>query len=867
MARKKTKATTRNNIHNHATQTSEPPIQIAHALQVRMATNNSRSPSSFHPVVLVADTDATRMNVRNGDLLMIASIEHASVIGLIIARCEIAANYSPSSPVNARSKGLLSGFIHLMPVAMTSILTSKENPTPSTPRQSQFVATPNNEKNRGFSFRDQPVVETPPSQAKSPAVTPTKQQMISRLPPLWLIPLATLYGKTIARSVCRKACVIQVQTLTEIPPNAIRMVERLILAHTAHRYVQKGESLKISFQGKPLEVSIDNITFDVTMIMENLALADTSHETWTDTEREILELIRGGDRYLSLVTYDTRIQCKSPVPPFPPEPFTKPPLQVAGLDIIVDKLISLLRLPFDRYHFFLSRGMKPPKGVLLHGPTGVGKTLLAKQIANQFESTVCSVEFVNAALLQSQTTIVGEAERQLTRHFQTTSSRGKLLIIDDVHLICPKRGGHTSSTLVDRLTATLLALVDGVTQPESPVVILAITHNPTLLDPALRRPGRLDSEIEVPLPDEPVVRGEILKRQVESVGATLECCEQDDWIKLGKLAKGFNGADCMLAVKEAVRATVLQNLNKEMRDGQVRHIVTWQTMENAIRATKPSAIKSITVEIPAVQWSMIGGMDSVKHALQEAVEVPLQESFRRLGIPAPRGILLYGPPGCSKTLMARALATSSQRNFLAVKGPELLSKWLGESERALASIFRRARMVSPAIIFFDEIDAIAAKRQRSSDSSARMLSQLLTELDGIGAAGDKSQVVIIAATNRPDLLDPALTRPGRIDRMIYVGVPDARSRLQILELSLREKRCAEDVDFSSLAALSEGFSGAELVAICRDAALLALEEHDDDNTSLPFLQMRHLTQAMKSMQRQVTPEMLSFYSQYQQTVQ
>ena len=345
----------------------------------------------------------------------------------------------------------------------------------------------------------------------------------------------------------------------------------------------------------------------------------------------------------------------------------------------------------------------------------------------------------------------------------------------------------------------------------------------------------------------------------------------NDWNDLGKLAKGFNGADCMLAVKEAVRHAILNQGPDPTSVDSAGIGVTIEDLQTGIRATKPSAIKTVTVEIPQVKWTDIGGMESVKKELREAIELPLihAESMTRLGIPAPRGILLYGPPGCSKTLMARALATEGQMNFLAVKGPELLSKWLGESERALAALFRRARMASPAIIFFDEIDSIAVRRGSSdSASSSRLLSQLLTELDGVNHTatdGKKHKVVVVGATNRPDLLDPALTRPGRIDRMIYVGIPDFESRKQIFSLSLRGRACGGDIDVEALAhdEVSGGYSGAEIVAICRDAALLALEEADDlMSEHLPLVEMKHLFAAAKETKGQITTDMLDFYAKF-----
>lgn len=312
--------------------------------------------------------------------------------------------------------------------------------------------------------------------------------------------------------------------------------------------------------------------------------------------------------------------------------------------------------------------------------------------------------------------------------------------------------------------------------------------------------------------------------------------------------------------------------------------LTFDDLAMGIRHTKPSSIKAVTVEIPQVKWSDIGGMDEVKRDLREAIEQPLTKSdlYAKLRLPSPRGILLYGPPGCSKTLMARALATEGHMNFLAVKGPELLSKWLGESERALASLFRRARMASPCIIFFDEMDAIAAKRgSGDSASSSRLLSQLLTELDGVSAGGSSNKptktgkaaprVVVVGATNRPDLLDTALTRPGRMDRMIYVGPPDQASREHIFTLGLKGRPCDDGLNVTSLAAQSQGFSGAEIIAICRDAALLALEEDEEMQTSMkggatavssPLITSALVEKSIAGMNRQITRDMLDFYDNF-----
>ena len=505
----------------------------------------------------------------------------------------------------------------------------------------------------------------------------------------------------------------------------------------------------------------------------------------------------------------------------------KQQVMCAGLDSTLVRVKDALLPPLLHPNLFPADGpLRPPKGALLYGPAGVGKSLLAAQIANDLscipDMMNVHVRLVQCADILSSTAIVGEAEQILTGIFQEAEKRdgGSLIILDDVHLICPRRGGMggSGSLGVDQLAGTLLALLDGIgssssqsnniKSSEGGLVVLAITTDPSLLDPALRRPGRLDVEVEVPVPDDNA-RAEILRFHISQL-MTAQQVDEIDITALAKIAKGFTGADCKLAVKEAVRnyLSCTQQIDgkcdqKKQTDSLIP--IQYTDLEHAIRITKPSAIKSVAVEVPKVPWSAIGGMDDVKALLKESIELPLTHPhlFEMMRVPPPKGILLYGPPGCSKTLMARAIATEGNMNFLAVKGPELLSKWLGESERALASLFRRARLASPSVIFFDEMDAIASKRGGGGGGGDRLLSQLLTELDGVTSGGNsstsdgrKGRVIVVGATNRPDVLDPALTRPGRMDRMIHVGLPDEKGRQGIFKIGLSGKDCHDDVDVS-----------------------------------------------------------------------
>jgi len=485
-----------------------------------------------------------------------------------------------------------------------------------------------------------------------------------------------------------------------------------------------------------------------------------------------------------------------------------------------------------------------------------------------------------------------------------------LIILDDVHLISSKN--CAADTHFYRINRILLDLLDGISlspiesklypsqsfQPANntisgrnkyksgSVVVLAITQDPSLIDPAMRRSGRLDVEIEVPIPDDST-RYEIFQfllmkmRNQREKNIQIPLLKKSDLMKLARKAKAFTGSDCFLALKEAVRMSVLRT--RKAHEGHdisstPSFAVSFNDIQSAIRTVKPTCIRSISIEIPQVPWTSIGGMSSVKAQLQESIELPLThpQLFSALNIQPPKGILLYGPPGCSKTLMARALATEGKMNFLAVKGPELLSKWLGESERLLANLFRRARMASPCVIFFDEIDAIGCQRgvNQGSGGTERLLSQLLTEMDstrlrtGIQMEHiEKSiRIVIVGATNRPDLLDCALIRPGRIDKMIYVGLPDETSRREILRIGLEGKAYDEtNIDLNEFASenISQGYSGAELISICRDAAIFAIEEYESSGGRIEIMiRYKNLIRAVKETKPQITKKMLEMYANF-----
>eukprot|EP00980_Cylindrotheca_fusiformis_P029589 scaffold23542_cov147-Cylindrotheca_fusiformis.AAC.4 len=775
------------------------------------------------------------LDVVSGDELIVISLRNIDTIcddmHAAVVKTHVNSNNQSDSPIKSpasskqRVKKLTPGHCHIFPTSLAdSILgTGKANraldetidpPAPGTPvtPAALSISTPSSSRSH-FSFSKGGGGD---ALISSPTTNSSASRQSTKLPArsIWVVRRDSDLGDRISSMLCHRASSITIKEAAGDPLKLSNcygpLGEQLVLAHTVGAYVMGAYTpFRLSFQGQFIECTITNVqgTSSVEDVSRGLAALSIGNDEG-DGSNPLLDLLysAGEEKIkqlnLYLITHETTVVLNeaTSVDQGGREK-EKRKVLVAGLDSTLEEVKVILSTPLLNPDLF-SGTLRPPKGVLLHGPSGTGKSLLAIQLAQSLPPEI-HIEHVNCIMLQSYTAVVGQAERRLVELFEAAQrprqgKSGCLVVLDDIHLICPRRLGTNAGA--DRLSATLLTLLDGIgsTSASYPFMILAITTNPSLLDPALRRPGRLDSEIEVPLPDEPSVRSKILQFHSNSLGATSSLSDAD-WLGLARLAKGFTGADLKLAVKEALRTTALRERSLIARES-IR--MSRDAMEKAIRATKPSAIKAVTVEIPQVHWTSIGGMDSVKRELREAIELPMSHSemFERLGIRPPRGVLLYGPPGCSKTLMARALATEGGMNFLAVKGPELLSKWLGESERALASLFRRARLASPSVIFFDEVDAIASKRSGNSSGGERLLSQLLTELDGIHNTEDaakKRRVVIVCATNRPDLLDDALMRPGRIDRMIYVGLPDESSRHRILEICLRGKSCSAEIDVSS----------------------------------------------------------------------
>ncbi len=528
---------------------------------------------------------------------------------------------------------------------------------------------------------------------------------------------------------------------------------------------------------------------------------------------------------------------------------------IGGLKHVIQRIRELVELPLRHPELFRRLGIEPPKGILLYGPPGCGKTLLAKAVANEAEAYFIAI---NGPEIMSK--FYGESEQRLREIFEQAKKNAPAIIfIDEIDAIAPKRD-EVMGEVERRVVAQLLALMDGL-ESRGDVIVIAATNRPNALDPALRRPGRFDREIEIPLPDK---QGRLEILQIHTRGMPL--AKDVDLVKLAEITHGYTGADLAALVREAALHALRRYLPKIDLDSEDIPVEVLESMEvrmedflAAYKEIVPSGLREIYVEIPEVSWDDIGGLEEVKLELRQSVEWPLKypEMFKRIGIKPPRGILLYGPPGTGKTLLAKAVATESGANFIAVRGPEILSKWVGESEKAVREIFRKARLYAPVVIFFDEIDSIAPARGFSADSrvTERIVSQLLTEMDGISRIDN---VVVIAATNRPDILDPALLRPGRFDKIIYVPPPDLNSRLEILKIHTRYTPLAEDVDLYEIAQRTEGYSGADLEALVREAAMRALKE--DMNSTKIY--MRHFLQAMERVKPSITPDIVKMYEEW-----
>ncbi len=524
---------------------------------------------------------------------------------------------------------------------------------------------------------------------------------------------------------------------------------------------------------------------------------------------------------------------------------------IGGLDQEIQNVREMIELPLKHPEVFQQLGIEAPSGVLLHGPPGTGKTLLAKAVANEADATFLSI---NGPEIMSK--YYGESEKQLREKFEEAQDNSPAIIfIDEIDAIASKRS-ETGGEVERRVVAQLLSLMDGLEEREN-VIVIAATNRIDAVDEALRRGGRFDREIEIGVPNKEG-RKEVLQIHTRNMPLT----EDVDLDELADKTHGYVGADLEALCKEAAMSTLRKVLPEIDLDEKIpdevmdKLVVDRDSMIDGMRNVEPSAMREVMVQVPSTTWEDVGGLEDTKEKLREMVEWPQQypERFEKMGIEVPKGILLYGMPGTGKTLLAKAVASEANANFISIKGPEIFSKYVGESEEAIREVFKKARQVAPCIIFIDEIDSIATRRGSRSDSGVgdRVVNQLLTELDGVESL---EGVTIIAATNRPDLIDPAVLRPGRIDRTIQVEVPDVEARKRILEVHTQKMPLADEINLEGLAEEIEGYVGSDIESLVREAGMISLREDPESEE----VKLKHFREAMNDIKPTATEENKKHY--------
>jgi len=629
------------------------------------------------------------------------------------------------------------------------------------------------------------------------------------------------------------------QRLTLAPTEPLRIVggEEYLSQILEGRVLARGDYVPINVMGR----KIDLVVTSTTPTAEAVIVTEQTQVT-------VGEQVKEAPRAIPRIAYE----------------------DIGGLRPVIQKVREMIELPLRHPELFERLGVEAPKGVLLHGPPGTGKTLLAKAVASE-----TNANFYSIGGPEIMSKFYGESEERLREIFKEAQENApSIIFIDEIDSIAPKREEVTGE-VEKRVVSQLLSVMDGL-QSRGKVVVIGATNRINSIDPALRRPGRFDREIEIGVPDRDG-RLEIL--QIHTRGMPL--AEDVDLKKLADVTHGFVGADLEALAKEAaIRALrrILPEINLEAENIPVevlnKIIVRMADFQEALKEVEPSAMREVLVEVPDIKWGDIGGLEGVKEELREAIEWPLKypELFAQMNAVPPKGLLLYGPPGTGKTLLAKAAANESEANFISVKGPELLNKFVGESEKAIREVFRKARQASPCIIFFDEIDSVAPVRGSSSGDSnvtERVISQFLTEMDGLE---ELRNVIIIAATNRPDIVDPALLRPGRFDRLLLVPPPDLEARKQIFRIHTKKTPLAEDVKLDELARKTEGYTGADIASICNTAVMLSIKEHigkakdaEDAKKKAKGLKVakRHFDEAMQKV-KPISGQELRMYERFSQ---
>ncbi|KAL5721329.1 Cell division control protein 48 E [Ranunculus cassubicifolius] len=644
----------------------------------------------------------------------------------------------------------------------------------------------------------------------------------------------------------------------------------------------------------PVDDTVEGLTGDLYQAF----LKPYFYETYRPVRKGDLFMVNGGMRSVEfkvietdpaeycVVAPDTEIFCEGE----PVKREDEERLDDVGYDDVggarkqMAQIRELVELPLRHPQLFKSIGVKPPKGILLYGPPGTGKTLIARAVANE---TGAFFFCINGPEIMSK--VAGESESNLRKAFEEAEKNApSIIFIDEIDSIAPKRE-KTNGEVERRIVSQLLTLMDGL-KSRAHVIVMGATNRPNSIDPALRRFGRFDREIDIGVPDE-VGRLEVLRIHTKK----MKLSDNVDLERISKNTHGYVGADlaalCTEAALQCIREKMdVIDLEDDSIDAEILNSmsVTNDHFTTALGTSNPSALRETVVEVPNVNWDDIGGLETVKRELQETVQYPVEhpEKFEKFGMSPSKGVLFYGPPGCGKTLMAKAIANECQANFISVKGPELLTMWFGESEANVREIFDKARQSAPCVLFFDELDSIATQRGGSGGDAGgagdRVLNQLLTEMDGMSA---KKTVFVIGATNRPDIIDSALMRPGRLDQLIYIPLPDEASRLSIFKACLRKSPVSKDVDLNALAKYTQGFSGADITEICQRACKYAIRENiekdiererrrnenpdamEEGEDEVSEMTGVHFEESMKYARRSVSDADILKYQRFAQTLQ